>query len=201
MDRILIGFLTAVSLFTAGVSAANPTQDTPRAEHAPPPMTGQTVATEGAIKVDQVKINYQAQTGVLELSKEDPEDPVTGMFYVAYFKKNENKNESRPITFIYNGGPGSASLWLHMGALGPKRVIATQPEKTQLAPYQLTDNQYSLLNVSDLVFIDAPERVTAAFPAVPPASRRERSKKHRVPATSMASTVMLRLFLNLSFSF
>ncbi|MDU3888500.1 MAG: hypothetical protein E7G91_04400, partial [Serratia liquefaciens] len=65
MDRILIGFLTAVSLFTAGVSAANPPQEAPRAEHAPAPMADQTVATEGAITVNQVKINYQAQTGVL----------------------------------------------------------------------------------------------------------------------------------------
>lgn len=184
MDRILIGFLTAVSLFTAGVSAANPPQEAPHAEHAPAPMADQTVATEGAITVNQVKINYQAQTGVLELSKDDPEDPVTGMFYVAYFKKNGNKNENRPITFIYNGGPGSASLWLHMGALGPKRVIATQPEKTQLAPYQLTDNQYSLLNVSDLVFIDAPGTGYSRFSSSA-ASQPERAQQKSQSASNV----------------
>ncbi|WP_220433038.1 S10 family peptidase [Rahnella variigena] len=154
MKRILIGFLSAVSLFIGSVTAADNQQNATLVEHSP--RASQTIDTEGSVTVNQVKINYQAQTGVLELNNEDPEDPVIGMFYVAYFKKQENKPANRPITFIYNGGPGSASLWLHMGALGPKRVIATQPGKTQLAPYSLTNNQYSLLNVSDLVFIDAP---------------------------------------------
>ncbi|WP_439144588.1 S10 family serine carboxypeptidase-like protein, partial [Serratia ureilytica] len=98
--------------------------------------------------------------------------------------KNENKNESRPITFIYNGGPGSASLWLHMGALGPKRVIATQPEKTQLAPYQLTDNQYSLLNVSDLVFIDAPGTGYSRFSSSA-ASQPERAQQKAQSASNV----------------
>lgn len=121
MDRILIGFLTAVSLFTAGVSAANPTQDTPRAEHAPPPMTGQTVATQGAITVDQVKINYQAQTGVLELSKEDPEDPVTGMFYVAYFKRMRIRTKAGRLPLSTTAGrapPRCGCIWGRWGLNG-----------------------------------------------------------------------------------
>ena len=77
------------------------------------------------------------------------------MFYVAYFKKDVPP-ESRPITFIYNGGPGSSSMWLHMGAFGPKRIVTADDQHTSPAPYELADNAYSLLDASDLVFIDAP---------------------------------------------
>ncbi|WP_205568830.1 S10 family peptidase [Pectobacterium brasiliense] len=112
--------------------------------------------TEGRVTINHKRINYEATAGVLELNKADPAEPTIDMFYVAYFKKRESTHVKRAITFIFNGGPGSASLWLHMGAVGPKRILAPQPGTAQLAPYTLTDNQYSLLNVSDLVFIDAP---------------------------------------------
>ena len=77
------------------------------------------------------------------------------MFYVAYFKKDVPA-ESRPVTFIYNGGPGSSTMWLHMGAFGPRRIVTADDQHTSPAPYELVDNAYSLLDVSDLVFIDAP---------------------------------------------
>jgi carboxypeptidase C (cathepsin A) len=77
------------------------------------------------------------------------------MFYVAYFK-NGAPSERRPITFLYNGGPGSSTVWLHMGAFGPKRVLTRDDTHTPAAPYALVDNAYSLLDASDLVFIDAP---------------------------------------------
>jgi hypothetical protein len=60
------------------------------------------------------------------------------------------------VTFIYNGGPGSSTMWLHMGAFGPRRVVTADDQHTSPAPYQLVDNAYSLLDASDLVFIDAP---------------------------------------------
>jgi carboxypeptidase C (cathepsin A) len=77
------------------------------------------------------------------------------MFYVAYFKDGESAS-NRPITFVYNGGPGSASMWMHMGAFGPRRVVTSDHSHTPPAPYQLVNNDYSLLDASDLVFIDAP---------------------------------------------
>jgi carboxypeptidase C (cathepsin A) len=77
------------------------------------------------------------------------------MFYVAYFKDKEAA-PSRPVTFLFNGGPGSSTVWLHMGAFGPKRVDVPYPSHSPSAPYKLTTNDYSLLDVSDLVFIDAP---------------------------------------------
>jgi len=77
------------------------------------------------------------------------------IFYVAYFKKGV-PSADRPITFLYNGGPGSASVWLHMGAFGPRRVVTLDDSHTPAAPYKLVENAYSLLDASDLVFIDAP---------------------------------------------
>jgi carboxypeptidase C (cathepsin A) len=81
--------------------------------------------------------------------------PEASMFYVAYFKDGEKPGD-RPVTFIYNGGPGSSTVWLHMGAFGPKRIATADHVHTPPAPYQLVNNDYSLLDASDLVFIDAP---------------------------------------------
>ena len=77
------------------------------------------------------------------------------MFYVAYFAKGV-KAASRPITFLYNGGPGSSTAWLHMGAFGPRRFVTANNSHTAAAPYTVVSSEYSLLDVSDLVFIDAP---------------------------------------------
>jgi carboxypeptidase C (cathepsin A) len=95
--------------------------------------------------------------GVKPPDKDKPEEaPATArMFYVAYFKKDAVA-EQRPVTFIYNGGPGSATMWLHMGAFGPKRVVTPDTEHQEGAPYKIVNNDSSLLDASDLVFIDAP---------------------------------------------
>jgi carboxypeptidase C (cathepsin A) len=95
-----------------------------------------------------------------ELAAAEPKDakdaqPTARMFYVAYFKKDA-RAEDRPITFFYNGGPGSSTVWLHMGSLGPKHVVTSGDEHLPAAPYKLVDNAYSLLDTSDLVFIDMP---------------------------------------------
>jgi carboxypeptidase C (cathepsin A) len=77
------------------------------------------------------------------------------MFYVAYLAKGAPA-EGRPVTFLFNGGPGSSSVWLHMGAFGPRRVVTLDDSHTPAAPYQLVNNDQSLLDASDLVFVDAP---------------------------------------------
>ena len=82
-------------------------------------------------------------------------DAEASIFYVAYFKKGVFSAD-RPITFLYNGGPGSSTVWLHMGAFGPRRVVTADDSHTPAAPYRLVQNGYSLLDASDLVFIDAP---------------------------------------------
>jgi carboxypeptidase C (cathepsin A) len=77
------------------------------------------------------------------------------IFYVAYFKDGA-PSDARPITFFYNGGPGSSTVWLHMGAFGPKRVVTPGDQHLPSAPYTLVNNDWSLLDATDLVFIDAP---------------------------------------------
>ncbi len=98
-----------------------------------------------------------ANSGMNPPDAAKPEEaPATAqMFYTAYFKKDTSAG-SRPVMFLYNGGPGSATMWLHMGSFGPRRVVTPDTEHKTAAPYTIVDNQYSLLDVADLVFIDAP---------------------------------------------
>ncbi len=96
-------------------------------------------------------------TGEKPLDPEKPEEapPTAQMFYAAYFLKGA-PSESRPVTFFYNGGPGSSTMWLHMGSFGPRRVVTADTQHATAAPYKIANNDYSLLDVTDLVFIDAP---------------------------------------------
>jgi carboxypeptidase C (cathepsin A) len=99
-------------------------------------------------------VHYTATAGTLLIRDEDNK-PNGSIFYVAYTEDGVAAN-TRPVTFLYNGGPGSATIWLHMGSLGPVRVVTASPDATGPAPFQYVPNQYSLLDKSDLVFIDAP---------------------------------------------
>ena len=99
-------------------------------------------------------IHYTATAGNL-LIRDEKDKPNGSIFYVAYTEDGADPL-TRPVTFFYNGGPGSATIWLHMGSLGPIRVISSSPEATGPAPYKWVTNEYSLLDKSDLVFIDAP---------------------------------------------
>src|SRR5258708_26507624 len=78
-----------------------------------------------------------------------PQPPEVAMSYVAYFR-GDKEDGHRPITFIYNGGPGSSTVWLHMGAFGPKRVVTADDTHSPAAPYRVIDNEYTLLDASDL---------------------------------------------------
>jgi carboxypeptidase C (cathepsin A) len=144
--------------------------DAAKVEPAKPPeqFKPEQQASKGSVTVGGTLINYDAYAGTLVVHTKDWDDvpqnadkdeknqpPEASMFYVAYFK-SDNKGAPRPLTFLYNGGPGSASVWLHMGAFGPKRVVTADDSHTPAAPYSVVNNDYSLLDVSDLVFIDAP---------------------------------------------
>lgn len=98
-------------------------------------------------------INYTATAGALIL-KNEKDEPVALLGYTAYIKDGETDAAKRPITFSYNGGPGSSSMWLHLGIMGPKRVVVNDPENMPAPPYKLEDNAYSILDVSDIVMID-----------------------------------------------
>jgi len=125
-------------------------------------------ATKGSVTIGGNAMNYDAFAGTLVVHAQgwddvpqnadpDPKNkaPEASMFYVAYFK-SDTKGAPRPLTFLFNGGPGSSSVWLHMGAFGPKRVVTADDTHTAAAPYSVVNNEYSLLDVSDLVFVDAP---------------------------------------------
>ncbi len=116
--------------------------------------TPQKSLTNGSVTIEGKSIDYKAIAGTLVL-KNRKEEPTISMSYTAYIKSDEKDSSKRPITFIYNGGPGSATLWLHMGAWGPQRVFIKDTSRTK-APYRTVNNDYSLLDASDLVFIDAP---------------------------------------------
>ncbi|HEY1992272.1 MAG TPA: peptidase S10 [Gammaproteobacteria bacterium] len=109
--------------------------------------------TSGSVTIHGDKVNYKANTGTLVL-RDDKDQPAVSMFYVYYAKDGAPGN--RPVTFFFNGGPGSATVWLHMGAFGPQRVRTADDTHTPGAPYALVNNEDSLLDVTDEVFIDAP---------------------------------------------
>ncbi|HET7757744.1 MAG TPA: hypothetical protein VFK87_10860 [Steroidobacteraceae bacterium] len=178
-------FAVAIALASCGALAATrdaPPQGKPDGEaHAAEagefqPFKSQSVTSSGSVTVDGHAIQYQAVAGTLIVHPQGwddvPQNPhaakgggeesaesknptaEASMFYVAYFKSGGGS--SRPVTFLYNGGPGSSTIWLHMGAFGPRRVVTASDSHTPPAPYKLVNNDSSLLDASDLVFIDAP---------------------------------------------
>jgi len=123
-------------------------------------------SSTGSVTVGGSHIDYRAVAGTLVVhaqgwdesaASDDDKNPSAeaSMFYAAYFKSGVAAAD-RPITFLFNGGPGSSSIWLHMGAFGPIRVLITDHGHIPPAPYRTVSNDESLLDVSDLVFVDAP---------------------------------------------
>ncbi len=123
------------------------------AEPAPPPPKEEASVTDHTIKIGSQTIPYKATAATI-LLKNEKEEPTALIYYTAYTRTDAKDLLQRPVSFVYNGGPGSASVWLHMGAFGPKRVVTTNAEPTPPPPYKLADNAGTLLDKSDLVFID-----------------------------------------------
>jgi carboxypeptidase C (cathepsin A) len=111
------------------------------------------VVTHHQIAVRGKNVSYTATTGRLPIKRGDGKIEAE-MFFVAYTVDGQDSGH-RPLTFAFNGGPGSASVWLHMGALGPKRVVMQQNGFMPAAPYRLEENPDSLLDRSDIVMVDA----------------------------------------------
>lgn len=140
---------TTLLIFLLGVfSFAQTPKDTiPKAEVS---TTMQSVIINGKT------IYLTAQAGTFEIRDENNK-PIAHIGHTYYSKGSERRGTSaqqRPIVFAYNGGPGSSSFWLHMGVLGPKRIVVNDPVSTPAAPYKITNNNYSILDVADLVMID-----------------------------------------------
>jgi carboxypeptidase C (cathepsin A) len=177
----LLAFCASLVAASGPLYAKEAEHEAPKSEpaaadekEAPRHLSDESQLTQGSISAGNHKLAYQAEAGVLVVHLKDPLDddpplpaaersgsppppqpPEASMSYVAYFK-GDHEDAQRPITFLYNGGPGSSTVWLHMGAFGPKRVLTASDAHSPAAPYRVVDNEYTLLDASDLVFIDAP---------------------------------------------
>ena len=151
MSRLIA--LPSLCLVLVSVTAfAAPPKPAPRA---PIPVPKErAVSTQHTVVIGGRTIHYTATAGTI-LLRDKHNAPVASMFYVAYTEDGVHDIAHRPVTFLYNGGPGAASDWIQMGGLGPYRVNMTNGGPTPPAPYSITPSHYSLLNDSDLVFIDA----------------------------------------------
>jgi len=111
------------------------------------------VLTKHSVKIGGQEVKYTATAGTMVLKLEDGTAKAS-VFYVAYTKDDVTDASKRPITFAFNGGPGAGSLWLHVGALGPRRVEMGDVGNLLPPPYKFVDNEASILDVTDIVFID-----------------------------------------------
>ncbi len=139
--------------------------DTPQSPDTKPTPQDNLVTTHHTVTIDGQVITYTVTAGAIVLKEEaekkgedegasDGEKPKASIFFVAYTKDGVEDPASRPLTFSFNGGPGSSSVWMHMGLLGPRRVLLDDDGFALKPPYRLVDNEASLLDVTDLVFID-----------------------------------------------
>jgi carboxypeptidase C (cathepsin A) len=154
VKRMLICLMTAAALAGAatGRAAEKPAGDEPKKPAAEPPKAEQSV-TEHSVAIGSKTVDYTATAGTLIL-RNDKDEPTAAVGYIAYTLRGTTDPARRPLTFAYNGGPGSSSVWLHMGALGPRRIVTTDAGPTPPAPYRVVDNAYSILDKTDLVMID-----------------------------------------------
>ena len=133
--------------------ADKPAEKPKEEKKTPPPPEEKIVTSKHSLKIGGQEIKYAATAGTILLKLEDG-TPKASIFYVAYTKDDVSDAGQRPITFSFNGGPGSSSVWLHLGAFGPRRVQMGDAGALLPPPYKLVDNDASLLDITDLVFID-----------------------------------------------
>src|SRR5216684_3889952 len=155
--------LSAATLFLFGMNlsvaqqqpppAPDKAAEKPKDERKPPAPEEKIVQTKHSLKIGGQEIKYTATAGTILLKLEDG-TPKASIFYVAYTKDDVGDASQRSLTFSFNGGPGSASVWLHLGLFGPRRVQMGDAGTLLPPPYKLVDNDVSLLDISDLVFID-----------------------------------------------
>jgi carboxypeptidase C (cathepsin A) len=177
---IFAGSMGAVAQALHADKTVTTTTTTAVAEPAKPTALPVDSTTEGSVTVGGKVIAYKAVAGMITVGSSDQQDATIGldgkllpdagvdlpaksdeqpatarMFYTAYFAKGEEVG-TRPVVFIYNGGPGSATMYLRMGSMAPVRVLTPDTQHQFGGPYRTVPNQYSLLDAADLVFIDAP---------------------------------------------
>ncbi|MGA9450251.1 MAG: peptidase S10 [Verrucomicrobiia bacterium] len=157
-------WISLLALAVAARAADAPKTNSPAADTNAPPAakteaaaipdaTHKPVCVTNTVTIAGQRVTYVAETGMLPILKPDGTSRAS-VFYVAYTRQDEKDLAARPVTFCFNGGPGSSSVWLHLGALGPRRVKMNPDGTLPPPPFGLVDNAYSILDGSDLVFID-----------------------------------------------
>jgi carboxypeptidase C (cathepsin A) len=144
----MVAALTAVR----ALSQEKPPEKGAEAARPEPPKAEQSV-TQHTVSIGGVPVAYTATAGTL-IVRNQKDEPWGSIGYIAYVRKDAGPAARRPITFSYNGGPGSSSIWLHMGVMGPKRVVTNDAAPTPPPPYQVVDNAWSPLDKTDIVMID-----------------------------------------------
>src|SRR5687767_16005739 len=125
---------------------------TPKAEATPAPEIAP-VVTRHELRLGARVLKYTVTTGMMPLANEAGETEAS-VFFMAYVADRPGGPDKRPLMFSFNGGPGSSSVWLHLGALGPKRVRMLEDGGLPAPPFELVDNEHTWLDQTDLVFID-----------------------------------------------
>lgn len=146
-----IWLLAVTTLLLAPLAWAG--EASPATEASPADMQDRLVESRHGIALDGGRITYKAVAGTTVL-RDKQGKPRAEVFSVAYLREGVSDPARRPVTFVFNGGPGSSSVWLHLGVIGPRRVEFADAVQPQPAPYRLVDNAHGLIEVSDLVFID-----------------------------------------------
>ena len=161
-NRLVVGTLAAVLAgVPAGVIFAAPSPATSADAESTRQLQDENRTASGTISVGGRKLAYRSETGVMVVHVKDPMDEdapakdehgaaptqpaEASMSYVAYFK-GATEDSGRPVTFLFNGGPGVSTIWLHMGAFGPRRVVTADHVHGRAAPYRVVDNDYTLLD-------------------------------------------------------
>lgn len=130
--------------------------DKPTSTPPEPPKLTETapIQTRHAIEFGERTLAYTTTAGMMPLKNVDTGEIEAQLFFTAYTLETAEPDPKRPLTFVFNGGPGSASIWLHMGALGPKRVKMQDEGWMPAPPYQVVENEHTWLDLTDLVFVD-----------------------------------------------
>lgn len=153
LARILLLPLVLLTLSAVAVGQDKDTREnTDQATEEKPAPEPMEYVSEHSVKIGGSTIDYTATAGTL-LMKNDEDEPIALFGYTAYVKDGENPGQ-RPVLFAYNGGPGSASMWLHMGILGPQRTVIEDGGFASVGPFERVDNDFSILDRADLVMID-----------------------------------------------
>jgi carboxypeptidase C (cathepsin A) len=150
---LALAFVTSATISMAQEKDAKPADKPADAAAGGAAAKEESSVTDHSIKIGGQTIPYKATAQTI-LLKDEKGEPVALVYSTAYTRSDVKDPSTRPIAFLYNGGPGSSSLWLHMGSVGPRRVVTVNAGITPPAPYKFVDNPECLLDKTDLVFVD-----------------------------------------------